>query len=286
MSSDDLQKFKLAAEAETIVSNIPTRFFEDPYELQTGKPADAALGLEHRMAVSNIDFHQNISKGLEAIESEINQLSEMANDGKELLEMLRYILHEETSEKEYVNGIRDKGRGRVDLSYFLMHSKAQEAHLIKPEVVSLRLYTTVAYKYMNDPLRDSRRHVEGRPCLLPITTYFAAQGIKKLRGLHAESESKFVLWRGMRQVKVADDFLRNGGTELAFMSATKDLNIAVRYSLSQHSLLFKITPSDFMSVGADLQWLSVFPDESEILYPPLTYMRPTGKADKDRKSVV
>jgi hypothetical protein len=35
------------------------------------------------------------------------------------------------------------------------------------------------------------------------------QGIKKLRALHAESESQQrVLWRGMRSVKVAEDFMK------------------------------------------------------------------------------
>ena len=35
-----------------------------------------------------------------------------------------------------------------------------------------------------------------------------------------------------------------------------------------------------MHLGADLQWLSAFPDEAEILYPPLTYLKPTGKAER------
>ena len=29
--------------------------------------------------------------------------------------------------------------------------------------------------------------------------------------------------------------------------------------------------------GVDLQWLSAFPNESQVLFPPLTYMQPTGK---------
>ena len=31
-----------------------------------------------------------------------------------------------------------------------------------------------------------------------------------------------------------------------------------------------------MERGAPLQWLSAFPGESEFLYPPLTYLKPTG----------
>ena len=31
-----------------------------------------------------------------------------------------------------------------------------------------------------------------------------------------------------------------------------------------------------MDRGADISWLSAFPGEAECLYPPLTYLRPTG----------
>ena len=58
---------------------------------------------------------------------------------------------------------------------------------------------------------------------------------------------------------------------------TMNLGVAVRYSLSQQSLLFKVTVPDFMTMGADVQWLSAFPSEREILYPPLTYLKPTGR---------
>jgi hypothetical protein len=48
-----------------------------------------------------------------------------AEDGQALVDILRYIVHESSSEKEYPNGIRDKGRGGVSLSYFLDHEKAK-----------------------------------------------------------------------------------------------------------------------------------------------------------------
>ena len=38
-------------------------------------------------------------------------------------------------------------------------------------------------------------------------------------------------------------------------------------------------PSSFLATGADLQWLSAFPGEAEMLYPPLTFLKPTGKTD-------
>ena len=51
----------------------------------------------------------------------------------------------------------------------------------------------------------------------------------------------------------------------------------MRYSLSAHSLLFKIVAPNFMSTGAELQWLSAFPSEAEMLFPPLTYLQATGR---------
>ena len=153
--------------------------------------------------------------------------------------------------------------------------------LAQSQVVALRLYTTLVYMYMNSPLRDDVRYQQGRACPLPVTTFHAERGIKKLRALHVDAAvQEAVLWRGMRSVRVSDGFLSQGGTELAFMSTTRDLGVAVRYSLSAHSLIFKILVPDFISLGADLQWLSAFPGEAEMLYPPLTYLRPTGRADR------
>ena len=55
------------------------------------------------------------------------------------------------------------------------------------------------------------------------------------------------------------------------------LDLQVRYSLSAYSLLFKIVAPNFMSTGAELQWLSAFPSEAEMLFPPLTYLQATGR---------
>jgi hypothetical protein len=40
-----------------------------------------------------------------------------------------------------------------------------------------------------------------------------------------------VLWRGMRNMKATDLLIKEGGTEMAFMSTTTNVNVAVRYSL-------------------------------------------------------
>mmetsp|Transcript_23461 Transcript_23461/g.75107 ORF Transcript_23461/g.75107 Transcript_23461/m.75107 type:complete len:105 (-) Transcript_23461:114-428(-) len=86
----------------------------------------------------------------------------------------------------------------------------------------------------------------------------------------------------MKNLKVSDAFLqeRRGGTELAPCSTTTDIGIAALYSASSESLLLKLRVANFMQYGAELQWLSAFPSEAEVLYPPLTYLQPTGRVER------
>ena len=63
------------------------------------------------------------------------------------------------------------------------------------------------------------------------------------------------------------------------MSTTTDLAVAVKYSASRRSMLLKLNTSDFRTRGVDLRFISAFPGEAEVLYPPLTHLRPTLPAD-------
>ena len=84
----------------------------------------------------------------------------------------------------------------------------------------------------------------------------------------------------MAHTGLADDtFFRSGGTELAPMSTTLDPVVAVQYAASAHALVLKLRTSSFMDRGADVAWCSAFPAEREVLYPPLTYLRPSGKRE-------
>ena len=82
------------------------------------------------------------------------------------------------------------------------------------------------------------------------------------------------LWRGLRNLRVQDNFAASGGTEPAVMSTTTSLDTALSYASSRRQLIFKIRTTSFMNRGASLEWLSAFPAEQEILSPPLTYLRP------------
>ena len=80
----------------------------------------------------------------------------------------------------------------------------------------------------------------------------------------------------MRNTEVTEAFMQRGGTELAPMSTTRALSVAVQYSEARASLVFKLRTDGFMGRGASLRFVSAFPGEDECLFPPLTYIKPTG----------
>ncbi|KAL3921489.1 MAG: hypothetical protein SGPRY_004887 [Prymnesium sp.] len=278
--------------------------------LITGKPEEAAFGLMHYMGVH--DPFGLAAQGVERICAEIKHFveavfklddasPEMASlktfariesvakaadvhkrIGDDVLAWLDYVLKEPASEKECFNGVRDAGRGPVRFNDFVKHEIALQAQLDPAHVLALRLYTTHAFKYMNGPLRSTEYGQGKRPHPLPITMTFISEGIKKLRAAYVASENATKvahLWRGMKNLKVADEFLANlrGGTEVAPMSTTSNFRVATKNGMSDDSLLFKIKASSFLQYGAELQWLSAFPGEAEVCYPPLTYLQPTGR---------
>ena len=285
LSGEEKQIIIDTIKAATKECDLESKFVIE--KLKTGKPTDAALGLKSRMNVEgDAVFNQNYSNEIEGIEAEVNQFISKYSDKDsncfEVGELCRYVIHEKCSPKQYPNGIRDEGRDGKNLSHFLTHRSVQDAKLKPWEVVALRLYTTSVYKYMNNPLRDDSLRGRDEKCPLAVTTQFAVEGIKKLRALHkaeGEENRQIVLWRGMRNIETTEEFLKEGGTELAFMSTTSNLEVAVKYSMSRRSLLLKIVAENFMSAGAPLKFLSAFPSEEEFLYPPLTYLHPTGRAE-------
>ena len=171
------------------------------------------------------------------------------------------------------------------LAYFVAHPNAVKAQLSEAHMVALRWYTTESYTAINKPLRDIDR---AGPHPFAATVAFLAQGIGKLRALEAPDDARPGtmpppmspprLWRGMRNVRAPDELMRRGATELAPLSCTTDLEVAAGFASSRSSLLFLVRADGaFMQRGASLQWLSTAPFEQEVLYPPYTYLKPTGR---------
>lgn len=263
-----------------------SKFFETSHILALGEPEAAAQGLEARLMPGDQQsltrLGELLAGGVEEIQREVDAFAasrqDIALDGQDTVkDWLRYIRQGTTSEKEFSNGTRDKGQAGKGLKSFLEHENARG--LTEAHVVALRLYTTHAFRHINNPLRNGER------CPLPATAFLASDAIRKLRALNTNRGANATpwppMWRGMQNRYIGADFLQGGGTELAFLSTTSDLAVAVRYSLSQASLFFKIVAdrNEWLSMGVDVQWLSAFPAEAEIVYPPLTFLQPTGRTE-------
>ena len=274
-------------------------------DLVCGKPLDAALGVSYYMRVDGASFSMP-SAGDAGVQAIVSEFERHGTDQDR--ECVDYVLRRRagTSDKVFSNGnlCRDcdadgqvlstrldaEGRARLSnggdaaasefgmvLGDFVNDPAAKIANLEVAHVFALRLYTTAAFRSLNAPLRDTRP--DRPPHGLPVTVSFIKEAIGKLRAVEASTGDRGALdlWRGMKNLRMLDEFMCDGGTELAPMSCTADLSVAVAYSLSPSSLLFKIHTKTFMQRGANLGFLSAFPGESERTYPPLTFLAPTGR---------
>ena len=163
----------------------------------------------------------------------------------------------------------------ITLDELMACSIVQDAGLERHHVLALRLYTTSTYSSINNPMRQS-------PPVLPhpfaATLYYISDALSKLREVQGKDPAlrneTLVFWRGMKNLQMADEFMRTGGSEMACMSTTSSREVAEDFALSKCPLLFKFVSKSFMSHGADIGFLSVYPSEKEVLFPPLTYLRP------------
>jgi len=173
---------------------------------------------------------------------------------------------------------RDLGRKeRLRLTDFRDMAEARESQLDLMEVAALRLYTTNVYQLINWPLRNLNGGIR-HP--LALASYCITNALKKLRVLnfqharHGASYQSAYLWRGLKDKSITENFRVNGGCEIACMSTSSDLSVVSSYSASKCPLLFRIKIDSPMDRGADIKWLSCFPGEEEVLYPPMTYLQP------------
>ena len=290
-----------------------SRFSAEAFMLIFGLAADTALGLPHYMKVSGHVIRSGMNEGVKAVSaarrlprlrdpplrratphrapltahsaprtphgfsSQIQrEIEEHGTD--EDKECLHYLLHEKAggSATRFANGVRDEGRNSETFEDFCNHATCTACNLEPSHVLALRLYSTATYKSINGPLRDTQRT---GPHPLAITVSFVDEGVRRLRAIGAQASGAIAqedLWRGMRNAEMPDEFLKLGGTELAPMSTTTSLQVAMEYSASKNALILRLNTSSFMERGADISFLSAFPTEKEVLYPPLTFLRATG----------
>ena len=226
-------------------SSESAKFVSELRSLITGQPQDAALGFIHYMKVAPSVVHMGLSRGLEAIRAEFEGYG--GDRAEEVLECMRYVLFERagSSDKLFPNSPhkRDHTRNGETLADFVAHPDARTARLDEAHVAALRIYTTAAYRVLNDPLRDLER-VGPHP--FPVTIAFLREAIGKLRAVGAQEdqqrmsnrssksgmevskkpETRLDLWRGMRDTEVTDTFMQHGGTECVIRDRIQNLHTA------------------------------------------------------------
>ena len=191
-----------------------------------------------------------------------------------------YIVNQPAFEQPdpfYSHRIRDKGHAGMTLKDFLDDAMAIAANLNQAEVVALRLYTGPIYVPWNTALRlyDDKPHL-----LLEWQTSLSIlySAVFKLSFLSKPG----TVYRGVNEsrMKLPEAFYRQdgnnfaGGVELAFMSTTYDINVATEYlsrGTTKEGTIFEIE-FDAGSRGARVQWVSQYPYEEELLYPPCTFL--------------
>ena len=83
------------------------------------------------------------------------------------------------------------------------------------------------------------------------------------------------VWRGFKGATLPKQFFEpnetgvRGGIEYGFSSTTTDREQAVIYASGSQSTIFEMQMG-MIDRGADLSWLSQYPHEQEVLFPPLT----------------
>ena len=251
-------------------------------KLIAGRPVDSALGVMRYMHVDETKVYLGLAKGLESIQLEFE--THGTEDDKLCL---RYILFERTgdSTRQWSNEVMDKGHlAGLSLDDFVAHENSVVAGLSHAHVAALRLYTCNAFRSINNMLRQGH----DQPYPFPVTLLLITDAIRKLRAVGAQqpdANEPLDLWRGMKNIEIEGDFIGAGGTEVALMSTTTDLRVAVSYSVgfdpssATRALLFKLRAESFMDRGADLSYLSCFPAEVEMAFPPLTYLAPSGRRE-------
>ena len=168
--------------------------------------------------------------------------------------------------------VRDAGHAGMMLSDFVASQEAVDARLSAAEVAALRLYTGPLFQALNAALRAKDVSAWA------TTISCCYSGVLKLSRLAKPT----LVYRGVNEehLKLPERFYTAGadggasfagGIERAFMSTTKNATVALDYSGGAQTagsvLAIAFTEA---ARGASVQWLSQYPHEEELLFPPCT----------------
>jgi len=137
-------------------------------------------------------------------------------------------------------------------------------------------------KIKQEALREARKKVGDFPYVSTVHAITSAL-IKVSRITPTPSGGK--VYRGMAGRNVSERFLNptdsgaRVGDELGFMSTTTDKEVAIGYIQKdlQHKMMYEIDVGQ-IDRGADIDFLSLFPGEKEVLFPPNSCLEVVGAA--------
>jgi len=150
--------------------------------------------------------------------------------------------------------------------------------LATDEFIATRLYTGPMYECYCAVLRGlkitcfAKKNLElNMGNVYVCTLHLINNAVVKLSKLTVAS----TLYRGLvgalpPQFQVEDEYNIIGGVEFGFMSATADKQVAIQYCQGKMPSVVLQIEQGMVNRGADIAWLSQYPEEKETLFPPLT----------------
>ena len=228
------------------------------------------------------DFKDGLNKKIKSLYRSMEEECYLNDDGK-WMKHFDYIVNQpafEWVEDPFTpHRVRDKGHNGWTLDTFVNLDIARKAQLSSAEVAALRLYTGPLYAPWNNALRNSKADLSsleqwGTCISVLYSAIFKLSFLsKKTTVYRGINESRFKLPNSFTDHQSRKEFA--GGVELAFMSTSTDINVAAEYAKRgtdpSNCSIFEI-PFDAGSRGANVQWVSQYPYECELIYPPCTYL--------------
>jgi hypothetical protein len=230
--------------------------------------------------------------------------SECTTHGSELKKEYEYIVKQPAKHESNSHGEKDVGHGGLTLQDFHQLATELGAAFTLVEVAVLRMYTTLFYRPWNNALRglDPSFQPDGGASLKEWATCIAVlfSAVMKLSGVaprDADGNPIKRVWRGVDESEreLPDRFLRPceenqgypGGAEQAFSSTTTDPFTAHTFS-GGWWVSGTILEIDFGagSRGADVGFLSCYPEERELLLPPFCMISTHGIVQRGYKRFV
>jgi len=247
-------------------------------QMRIGKEDKGAAGIWEAMGVYKLSTQNLVqNQALREIEQEFTTVC--GHCDQDDIAIYQYVCTGVALEFLQPNGkTRDKGHHGMTLEDFCAKPAARDAKLTEAHVLALRLYTSNSYYRINNPLREP---TDGTPAPYAATTFYIREALLRLRGLLKKKDFPKTFYRGMKDMEVMDEFVKQGGTEMACMSTSADKAEALKFASSRVPLLLQIEVENHMQCGADISWLSMYPEEKEWLFPPLTYLDVKGKTRED-----